>query len=131
MSTTVCGGAVVAGRVRGRPALALAQLVERGVGCDAVRPRREGGATVEAREPANDRDHRLLGGIVGVATRPHDAPADRVDAVVVAAQQRLDGAPVAGLGGGDERAVVGGLGGAHRGDRSQPVGVNASSPSTP
>ena len=98
----------------GRAPVTLAQLVEGGVGGDPVGPRRERGAAVEAGEPTHDRDHRLLRGVVGVATGTGDPPADGVDAVVVPAQQGVEGITVAGLGGGDERAVVGGVGRAHR-----------------
>ena len=101
---------VVADDVQAGAALAPAQLVERGVRGDPVRPRRELGATVEARQAPDDADHRLLGRVVGVAGRPGDAPAHGVDAVVVAAQQLVEGAPVAGLRGGDEVAVLGGRG---------------------
>ena len=94
--------------VRGRASVTLAQLVEGGVGGDPVRPRRERRAAVEAGEAAHDRDHRLLGGVVGVSTGTGDPPADRVHPVVVPAQQGVEGVTIAGLGGGDERSVVGG-----------------------
>ena len=91
----------------GRPTVALAQLVEGGIGGDPVGPRRERGPAVEARQPAHDRDHRLLGRIVGIPTRAGNSPADRVYSVVVATEQGVEGGAVAGLRSGDERPVIG------------------------
>ena len=47
---------------------------------NAERPSKRG-------RPAHDADHRLLGGVIGIAVDTGDAPAHRVDAVVVASQQ--------------------------------------------
>ncbi len=97
---------VVGDDVRRRPPAAAAQLVEGGVGGDAVDPRGERRAPVEAGEAADDADHRLLGGVVGVAAGAGDAPAHGVDAVVVAAQQPVEGVAIAGLGCRHQRGVV-------------------------
>ena len=43
-----------------------------------------------------------------------DPPAHGVDAVVVAAQQGVEGGAVAGLGGGDQRGVVAPVAGGHQ-----------------
>ena len=71
-----------------RPATALAELVEGGVGGDAIAPGGERGSSVEAVDRPHDPDQRLLGGVVGIAGSAGDAPAHGVDPVVVAAQQR-------------------------------------------
>ena len=51
------------------------------------------------RMPAGDGDQRLLGGVEGVGVVAGQPAAHRVDAVVVAAEQRVEGGAVAGLGG--------------------------------
>jgi hypothetical protein len=89
-----------------RSAAPAPQLVEARVGGDPVAPGGEGAAAVEAREPPDDGDQRLLGGVVGIGVVPGEAAADGVDAVLVAAQERVEGAPIAGLGGLDERRIV-------------------------
>ena len=72
---------------------AAAQLVEAGVGVDAVGPRRERRAAVEAGEAAHDGDQRLLGGVGGVGVVAGDAPAQGVDPVVVDAQELVRAPP--------------------------------------
>ena len=59
------------------------------------------------RRPRAMRDQRLLECVLGVGLVAGQPPAQAPPAVVVAAQQRVERGPVAGLGGGDERAVVG------------------------
>ena len=78
--------------------LAAAQLVEAGVGGHPVRPGGEGGAPVEAPDAADDGDQRLLGGVERVGVVAGQPAAHRVDPVVVAAQQRVEGGAVALLG---------------------------------
>ena len=70
-------------------ALAFAEFVERGVGGDAVDPGRERRPAVEPVEVAHDADHRLLGGVVGVAGAAGDPAADGVHTVVVASEQLI------------------------------------------
>ena len=89
-----------------RSAAAPAQLVEAGVGGDAVGPGPEAGPPVEAADAAHDGDHRLLRGVGGVGVVAGDPPAHGVDPVVVEAQQLLEGPAVAALRGRHERAVV-------------------------
>ena len=95
-------------------------------------PRRERRAAVEPGEAADDADHRLLGGVVGVAAGAGDAPAHRVDAVVVAAQQAVERVAVAGLGGGHQawrrRSRRRGINrsGSHRSDAAVRVGARCS-----
>lgn len=98
---------LVADDLQVRPAFAAAELVEGGVGGDPVGPRAERRSAVEAIERANDADHRVLGGVVGIAGGADDARAHGVDAVEMPAEQFVEGATVAALGGGDERLVVG------------------------
>jgi hypothetical protein len=62
-----------------------AQLVETGVGCHAVRPRRERRATVEAWQAAHECQERLLRGVERVCVVAGHAPAQPVHAVVVPA----------------------------------------------
>ena len=96
----------VVGDVERRSTFPLAQLVERGVRGDAVRPGAERGPAVEPRQVADDLDERLLAGVVGIARRAGDPSAHRVDPVVVAAEQLVERAAVAGLRGGDQLGVV-------------------------
>ncbi len=56
--------------------------------------------------PAHERDQRLLGRVEGVGVVAGQAPAQPVQAVVVAAQQRVERRLIAGLSGGDEGDVV-------------------------
>ena len=91
-------------RWRDRPALAAAELVEAGVGGDPVGPGRERGPAVVAVEAAGDGDQGVLGGVERVVLVAGHASADGVDAVVVAAQQGVEGRAVAGLGRLDEGA---------------------------
>ena len=88
------------------PALA-AQLVEAHVRCNAVHPGREPSASVEAGEPAHDRDERLLRGVSTVGVGARHAAAEREDAVVVPAQKRVHRGSIARLRGAHELAVVG------------------------
>ena len=79
---------LVSGRcsVGHRPPAAAAGLVERGVGRDAVRPRRELGPAVERTDLARDREQRLLGRVERVVGIGEDSPAHAVDERGVAAQ---------------------------------------------
>jgi hypothetical protein len=93
--------------MKGRASAATATFVERGIGGDAIDPRCHGGTTVEAGESPHNGDHGLLGGVVGITGGAEDAAAHGVDEVVVAPQQRVERLPIAALGSGHERAVVG------------------------
>jgi hypothetical protein len=93
-------------------ALALAQLVERRVGRDAIHPGGERGATIEAIEIADYANHGFLGRVVGVACGAGDPTAYGVDAVVVTTQQLVHRVRVAANGGADE-FIVGRDCGAH------------------
>lgn len=59
------------------------KLVEARVGRNSVRPRREGRATVEAMEAADDGDQCFLSGIGGVGAIPGEPDAQCEQAVVV------------------------------------------------
>jgi hypothetical protein len=67
-----------------------ASLVERGVRRHPVQPRRERRAAVETADAAGDCDHRLLRGVERVLRVAENAPADRMDAIDVSLQQRLE-----------------------------------------
>ena len=76
------------------PALS-AQLVQRGVGGNPVRPGRKGAPAVEAGESADDRDHGLLGRVLRVVIIAEHSAAKAVQPVLVASEQSLEGFPVA------------------------------------
>ena len=88
------------------PSPSPAQLVETGVGRNAVGPRRERRASVEARQPAHECQERLLRGVERVGVVAGHAPAQPVQAVVVPAQQCLECRVVTRPSGGDEGDVV-------------------------
>jgi hypothetical protein len=67
---------------------------------------------VESRETTHDRDQRVLGGVGGVGVVPRDSAAQRVDPVVVASQQLVEGGRVAALRSDDELGI--GSGGVDR-----------------
>jgi hypothetical protein len=119
------GGVVVEGglgqvvEARGGSPVAAAELVEAGVGGHAVRPRAERGPAVIAGEAADDGEQRLLGGVGPVGVVAADAPAQRGQPVVVAAQEGLECVSVARLGGGDEGGVGPVVGGSGRGDPAE------------
>ena len=89
-----------------RASVAFSEFVERGIGGDAIRPGPERRSAVEAWKVADDLDERLLAGIVGVTAAPGDATADRVDPVVVLAEQLVERVSVTALCGGDQCTVV-------------------------
>ena len=60
-----------------------------------VEPGGERGAAVEARDPADDRDHRLLGRVERVLAVGDDAAAERMDAVGVAFEELFERGPIA------------------------------------
>src|SRR5690606_30501642 len=66
---------------------------------------REPGPPVEAGEAPHDRDERLLGGVERVGLVPGQAAAEVEDAVVVAAQERVEGGAVTAARGGDQLHV--------------------------
>lgn len=92
--------------VQRRTTLPFTNLVECGVGGDAVGPGSERGATVEPGQAADDLDHRLLTGIVGVPVGAGDSPADPVDPVVVTTQQVIQRDAISALSGSDQVGVV-------------------------
>ena len=98
--------AVVVERVPVRPPPPAAQLVEAGVGGDAVGPRAERGPAVEAAQAANHGDHRFLGGVGHVGIVAGDAPAHGMAAVVVTSKRLVEGSPIATLGCDHQFAVV-------------------------
>ena len=71
------------------------QLVEAGVGGHPVGPGRKRRPAVEAGQAPHDGEERLLRGVGGVGVVAGDAPGQGVDAVVVLAQQLLEGRSVA------------------------------------
>src|SRR5206468_1189514 len=89
-----------------RPPPATAELVEARVRRYAVRPCAERGATVVARQPAHDRQQRLLRGVVRVAGVAGQPAAEPVDAVVVTAQEELERLAVTRLRGSNQGTVV-------------------------
>jgi hypothetical protein len=89
-----------------RPPPPAAQLVERGVGGDPVRPRGERRSLVEPAETAYHRDQGLLCGIERVRVVAGEAAAQRVQAVVVATKERLESLAIAAAGGADQCDVV-------------------------
>ncbi len=86
------------GRGEHTAALAAAQLVEAGVGGDAVGPRAERRTPVETGEVAHNGDHRILGCVGGVGFVPGDASTHSVHAVVVTAEQLVECPTVSPLG---------------------------------
>ena len=91
---------------RRRSARPAARFVERGVGRDAVAPRRELRASVEGVDAARDREQRLLRRVervVGIAEHP---AADRVHQPGVPAQQRVERGTIASRGGRGELVVA-------------------------
>lgn len=61
---------------------------------------------VESGQAPDDGDQRFLGGVESVGLLTADPPAQRMDPVVVPSEQPVEGAPVAGLSGGDELEVI-------------------------
>jgi len=90
---------VGANRVERGPTLAFAEFVERGVGCDAIRPGTELGSTIEPTDAAGDLDQGFLAGVVSVACAAGDSAADGKDPVVVASEQLIEGVAISTLGG--------------------------------
>ena len=87
IGTTVIGrGPLELGKAGVGAAGPPTELVEAGIGGDPVRPGTETGPTVEAIEPPDDRQQRLLCGVGGVGIVSGEAPADPVDAGIVGAQ---------------------------------------------
>ena len=86
-------------------------------------PGAERRTAVEPRQVADDLDQRFLTRIVGVARRAGDATTDGVHPVVVAAQQLVERATVAALGGRDQLGVVESGDGAERNEGVQPTSV--------
>ncbi len=85
------GGPVARRRRRAGPGAACAGGARRGRRWwRCGRPTWRTRPAVEAVEPADDADHRLLGGVVGVAAGAGDPPAHGVDAVVVPPQQGVE-----------------------------------------
>lgn len=103
----LCGGLVLGQPGVGSPA-ATPEFVEARVGGHSVRPGGELGPSVEAGEPSDDRDQGLLGGIERVGIVAGEPPADRVDPVLVQAQEFVEGPPVPALSGRDQRLFVSG-----------------------
>ena len=87
------------------PAPAAAQLVQAGVRGDPVHPGAGGRPPIEAGQPADDGDERLLRGVGRVGRVPGQTGAHGVDEVEVAPQQGVERGAVAGLGRGDELVV--------------------------
>ena len=92
--------------VEPRSPIAFSEFVERGVGGDSIGPGTERRSAIEARKVADDLDERFLARVVGVTTPSGDAPADRVDPVVVETQQLIERVAITALSGGDQRTVV-------------------------
>lgn len=84
---------------------ATAELIEAGVGRDPVVPRREFRLSGEARQPLGDRDQGFLGGVERIGVVACKATTDGVDAVVVAAQERVQRALIPSVGRFDERLI--------------------------
>ncbi len=113
-AATMQVAAIVGGRQRhqdGEPVAHLAQgqttaaMVVAGVDHDAVEPGGEARLAPEAGDLLDQGAADLLGDILGVGGGAGHPPGDAVDAVVVAAQQSLEGATVAARGPRDEVAV--------------------------
>jgi len=101
------------GKAGGGTTRAPAQLVEAGVGGNAVHPRRETGAPLEAIDTAGNGDQGLLGGVHRIGFVAGNPTAYRVDPIDLPAQETIHGVAIAGLGGLDQIAL--GLGGHDRG----------------
>ena len=101
------GGVKIVGQAWSGPPLPAPQLVKACVRGYPVGPGGEGGTAVEASDAACDRDERLLGSVQGVGFVACEAAADGVDAVVVTAEERVEGSAVTRLGGAHQRWVVG------------------------
>ena len=86
------------------PPLAPPELVEADVGGDPVHPGREGRPAVEAVQSSYQGDESLLGGILGVAPVAEELGRQRVDAVVLGAEQPFERDLVARLRGNDQLA---------------------------
>jgi hypothetical protein len=70
---------------------ASTQLVEGGVGGDAVGPRGERRASVERIQIAGDRHQGVLGGVVGIGSSTEDPEADCMKTRVMATQEIVEG----------------------------------------
>jgi len=101
------------------PACAPPQLVECGVDRDAVAPGAEAGPVIKSGEAPHDRHECRLGGVVGIALSDH-AATDRMEPVVMAAQQSLHRRTVSGLGRSDQAAIDRMVVGAAVGGRAHP-----------
>jgi hypothetical protein len=78
------------------------ELVEAGVGGDAVQPGAERSVTIEASEAPHGSKERILGGIGRVLFVVQDPAAHSVDTVVVPAEEHLECSTVAALSRSDE-----------------------------
>jgi hypothetical protein len=85
--------------------LSFAQFVECSVGCDPIHPGSESGTAVEAVQVANDPNHGLLGGVVGVTGAAGDATAHGVNTAVVSPEQLVHRCRVTTLSGCNKIAV--------------------------
>ena len=84
---------------------ALAKLVKRSVGGNAIGPGAERCSLIKARQAPSDLDECFLASVVGILGPAGDPATDCVDAVVVAAQELVHRASIATLGCGDQLII--------------------------
>lgn len=97
---------VLVDKGRGGASAAPSEFIETCIGRDPVRPGAEFRPAFEPVDPLGDRNERFLGGVERIGVVAGEATADRIDAVIVAPQQRIQRAGVAALGGRNQRVVV-------------------------
>jgi hypothetical protein len=90
-----------------RPATASSQFIERFVRSHAIDPGGKSASPIEAAETTSDGDHCLLGGVEGVLVVAQKPTADRVAAVVMTPEQRLECCAITALRGREDLTLVG------------------------
>jgi hypothetical protein len=79
-------------------AAAVAKRVQTAIGCDPVEPGAQGGAPLEALQPAPGRQQRFLGGVLGILQRAEDSVAMQLQLPAVRLDQHSEGMLVARAG---------------------------------